>query len=147
MAQNIKTVISLLLLTLVFPLHSQTVAISDTVNTTHLQNENKVMPFVKAGLQVTGINAFVNLFDRWVLDADFAKISFASVKHNIEYGFVWDNDKFATNLFFHPYHGNLYFNSARSNGLSFLQSAPFAFAGSLMWETCGEREPPAVNDL
>ena len=103
--------------------------------------------FVKSAAEVFGINAFVNLFDRYILDADFAQISFPSIRHNIEYGFVWDNDKFATNLFFHPYHGNLYFNAARSNGLSFIQSAPYAFFGSLMWETCGEIEPPAINDL
>ncbi|MBR1769967.1 MAG: DUF3943 domain-containing protein [Bacteroidales bacterium] len=109
--------------------------------------ENKEKHFIKAGLEVVGINAFVNCFDRFVLDADFAKISFKTIKHNIEYGPVWDNDKFATNLFFHPYHGNLYFNSARSNGLSFFQSAPYAFAGSLMWEMCGEIEPAAINDL
>lgn len=108
---------------------------------------NQQKHFIKSGLETAGINIFVNLFDRYVLDADFAQISFHSVKHNIEYGFVWDNDKFVTNLFFHPYHGNLYFNAARSNGLNFLQSAPYAFAGSLMWETCGEVEPPAINDL
>ncbi len=109
--------------------------------------EKQKKHFFRAGVEVIGINAFVNLFDRYVLDAEFAKIGFNSIKHNIEYGFVWDNDKFSTNLFFHPYHGSLYFNAARSNGLSFLQSAPYAFFGSLMWETCGEIEPPAINDL
>ena len=47
----------------------------------------------------------------------------------------------------HPYHGNTYFNAARSNGMSFWQSYPYALGGSLMWEYFGENEPPALNDL
>ena len=60
---------------------------------------------------------------------------------------MWDNDNFNTNLFAHPYHGNLYFNSARSNGLTYFEAFPCAVAGSLMWEFFGEITPPAINDL
>lgn len=60
---------------------------------------------------------------------------------------MWDNDQFSTNLFAHPYHGGLYFNAARSNGLTFWESVPYSFCGSLMWETTCETEPPAINDL
>ena len=101
----------------------------------------------KAAVEAFGINVGVQLFDRFVLDADFAKINFKTIRHNIEHGFVWDNDQFSTNLFAHPYHGGLYFNAARSNGLSFWESAPYSFFGSLMWETTCEIEPPAINDL
>ena len=38
-------------------------------------------------------------------------------------------------------------NSARSQGLTFWESAPYAAIGSLEWEFLGEREPPALNDL
>jgi len=93
------------------------------------------------------INAGVHLFDRFVLNEDFAKTTFSSIGHNFDTGFVWDNDQFSTNMFAHPYHGNLYFNAARSNGLSFWQSSPYALGGSLMWEFFGEKEPPAVNDV
>ena len=103
--------------------------------------------FLRAAAQVTGINVLVNSFDRFVMNEDFAKISLHSIKHNVRYGFVWDNDSFSTNLFSHPYHGNLYFNSARSNGLTFWESVPFAMGGSLMWEFCGEVEPAAINDV
>ncbi|MBP5712837.1 MAG: DUF3943 domain-containing protein, partial [Prevotella sp.] len=47
----------------------------------------------------------------------------------------------------HPYHGNLYFNAARTNGLTFWESAPYSLGGSLMWEFFGEIEPPAINDI
>ncbi|MDO5759937.1 MAG: DUF3943 domain-containing protein [Bacteroidota bacterium] len=97
--------------------------------------------------EVVGINVFVNSFDRFILDAEFARVSFHSIQHNIENGFVWDYDKFSTNLFFHPYHGGLYFNAARSNGLNFWQSAPFSLFGSFMWEVAGEVEPPSINDI
>ena len=100
-----------------------------------------------AALEVFGINAFVWSFDSYVMDEEFAKISINTVRHNIKNGFVWDNDQFSTNLFAHPYHGGLYFNAARSNGLSFWESAPYSFGGSLMWEMVCEIEPPAINDL
>lgn len=100
-----------------------------------------------AALEAFAINAGVWAFDFLVLDADFAKINFNTIRHNIKNGFVWDNDQFSTNLFAHPYHGGLYFNSARSNGMNFWESVPYSFFGSLMWETMLETEPPAINDL
>jgi hypothetical protein len=50
-------------------------------------------------------------------------------------------------MFAHPYHGNLYFNAARTNGLTFWESAPYSLLGSAMWEFLGETEPPAINDI
>ena len=101
----------------------------------------------KAVWQTLGINTGIWTFDRYVLQEDFAKISINSIKENIKTGFVWDNDQFSTNLFAHPYHGNLYFNTARSNGMTFWESAPYALGGSLMWEIVAENEPPSMNDL
>lgn len=101
----------------------------------------------KAALEAFAINVGVQCFDQFVMNEDFAKISLHSIKHNIQNGFVWDNDQFSTNLFAHPYHGGLYFNAARSNGMNFWQSIPYSFCGSLMWETTCEIEPPAINDL
>ena len=101
----------------------------------------------QAVAEVTAINVGVQLFDRWVLKSDFAQTTLNSLKHNFTDGLVWDNDFFVTNMFAHPYHGNLYFNAARTNGLTFWESAPYALGGSLMWEFLGETEPPAINDL
>ena len=101
----------------------------------------------KAALGAFAINVGVQCFDQFVMNEEFAKISFHSIKHNIETGFVWDNDQFSTNLFAHPYHGGLYFNAARSHGMNFWESVPYSFCGSLMWETTCEIEPPAINDL
>lgn len=100
-----------------------------------------------AAAEAFGINVGVQLFDRFVIKADYAKINMHSIHENFKTGFVWDNDQFSTNLFAHPYHGGLYFNSARSNGLTFWESVPYSFCGSLMWEMTCETEPPAINDL
>lgn len=102
---------------------------------------------LSAAIETFGINAGVWAFDRFVLNAEFARISGKTVAHNFKNGFVWDNDQFSTNLFAHPYHGGLYFNAARTNGLNFWQSVPFAAGGSLMWEIVCENEPPAMNDF
>ena len=97
--------------------------------------------------EVTAVNVGVQLFDRWVLNSDFAQTTLRSLKRNFTDGMVWDNDFFITNMFAHPYHGNLYFNAARTNGLTFWESAPYALLGSAMWEFLGETEPPAINDI
>ena len=101
----------------------------------------------QAFAEVTAINVGVQLFDRWALNSDFAQTTLNSLKHNFTDGMVWDNDFFVTNMFAHPYHGNLYFNAARTNGLSFWESAPYSLLGSAMWEFLGETEPPAINDI
>ena len=101
----------------------------------------------QAAAEVTGINVFVQLFDRYVVKSDFAQTTMHTLKRNFTDGMVWDNDFFITNMFMHPYHGNLYFNAARTNGLTFWESAPYALGGSLMWEFLGETEPPAINDV
>ncbi len=100
-----------------------------------------------AAAEVTGINVGVQLFDRYALNSDFAQTTLRTIKRNFTDGMVWDNDFFITNLFAHPYHGNLYFNAARTNGLTFWESAPYALGGSAMWEFLGETEPPAINDI
>jgi hypothetical protein len=97
--------------------------------------------------EVTAVNVFVQLFDRYVTSEEFAQTTLRSIRHNFTDGMVWDNDFFITNMFMHPYHGNLYFNAARTNGLTFWESAPFSLLGSTMWEFLGETEPPAINDI
>ena len=97
--------------------------------------------------EVTGINVGVQLFDRYVTREDFAQTTLRSIRRNFERGMVWDNDYFHMNMFMHPYHGNLYFNAARTNGLTYWESAPYALFGSAMWEFFGEADPPAINDI
>lgn len=87
-------------------------------------------------------------YNYFIRDAEFAKISWESIGHNLQFkNWEWDDNSFTTNQFAHPYHGNLYYNSFRTNGYSFWQSVPAAFAGSYIWEVAGETHPPAPNDF
>lgn len=101
----------------------------------------------RAASEVVGLNIGVWAFDRYALKGDYAYINWSTIKRNFKTGPLWDNDKFSSNLFAHPFHGSLYFNSARSNGLNFWQSMPYAIGGSLMWEFFMECEYPSTNDL
>ena len=102
---------------------------------------------VRAAGTVVGLNLGVWSFDRFVCKSDFAYINAHTIRENLKHGFVWDNDCMGTNMFLHPYHGNLYFNAARSNGFNFWQSSLFAFGGSAMWELFMENEFPSTNDI
>jgi len=97
-------------------------------------------------LLLAGVAPF--LFDRYLTRQDYARISWQTVGHNLSPAhWEWDYDGFQTNQFGHPYHGSLYFNAFRSNGYSFWQSLPAAFAGSYLWETFAENQAPAPNDF
>jgi len=85
-------------------------------------------------------------FNRHVSDDSTATQSFDAWKRNIVQGMEWDADAFQTNMWAHPYHGAMYFNAARANGYDFWQSAAFSWGGSLLWETFGENNRPAIND-
>ncbi len=80
-------------------------------------------------------------FDRYVNKEGFSYISFETIKQNFKTGFQYDRDAFRVNQSSHPYHGGLFFDSARSNGYGYWESGLFAMAGSLIWECCMENTP------
>lgn len=143
---NMKQIFLLFFLLGLSTTMAQNIQPTDSLDLPKMVTPTKKQPW-KAAVQTIGLNIGVWAFDRYILNEDFARISIHTIKDNIRNGFVWDNDKFSTNLFAHPYHGSLYFNTARSNGMNFWESAPYALGGSLMWEIAAEREPPAINDL
>jgi hypothetical protein len=85
-------------------------------------------------------------FNRHVSDDSTAVVTFDTWKRNVVQGFEWDRDNFKTNMWAHPFHGATFFNSARSNGYDFWQSAAFSFTGSFLGEMFGEANRPAIND-
>lgn len=97
--------------------------------------------------QTVVLNTLVNRLDVWVRDRDWARVSTRVWAKNIRYGWAWDEDAFPTNVFSHPYHGGLYFNTARVNGLDFLESVPVTLFGAWTWEYFAETERPALNDF
>jgi hypothetical protein len=104
--------------------------------------------FVRAAAELVITELAPWSYNRFVRKAEFSKISFKSIGENLKpSSWEWDDNSFKTNQFAHPYHGNLYYSSFRSNGYSFWQSAPAAFAGSFLWEVAGETHKPAPNDF
>jgi len=104
-------------------------------------------PLWLCALRLVAGNGVTWAADRYVLNAEFARISPTTWKHNVQTGWEWDTDRFGMNYFFHPYSGSANFNAARSNGYNFYESVPFALAGSLMWEYFGENTLPSFNDV
>ena len=108
---------------------------------------NKRYTIWKPAVQTLGAVALTWSIDRYILNADYARIGVTTWKYNIKNGWEWDKDRFGVNFIGHPYSGTLSFNAARSNGYNFYQSFPFAVAGSLMWEYFGENTQPSYNDI
>ncbi|MBL0174341.1 MAG: DUF3943 domain-containing protein [Ignavibacteria bacterium] len=106
----------------------------------------KSSPWMVVG-RLTLANVTTWAIDRYVLNADFARIGFNSWKHNIQTGWEWDTDRFGMNYFFHPFSGGMFFNAARANGYTYFESVPFAFLGSLEWEYFFENTLPSYNDF
>jgi hypothetical protein len=98
--------------------------------------------------QALFVNVLVNRFDAWALREHWAiGAGTGSWRRNLRLGWEWDEDNFTTNMFAHPYHGGLYFNTGRANGLDYWESAPLAFLGSWTWEYLGETYRPSLNDF
>jgi hypothetical protein len=108
---------------------------------------NKRYPIWKPLVEVVGINVFTWSMDRFLFNEPFSHIGPSTWKYNIQKGWEWDDDRFGINFLAHPYTGSMYFNAARSQGYSYVQSIPFAATGSLMWEYFGENTRPSYNDL
>ena len=98
--------------------------------------------------EIIGLNTAIWSYNRFIRPGggEGFKIGVNSWEENIKNGFEWDDNNFNTNQFAHPYHGNLYFNSARSNNYNFWESIPFTFAGSFTWEYFYETHHPSMND-
>ena len=105
----------------------------------------KPRPLLAVG-EALAINVFVNRVDAWVFKDDWAHTGPKYWAQNLRLGWEWDEDAFPTNMFAHPYHGGLYFNAGRSNGLDYFSSVPIAFMGSWTWEYLGETYRPSLND-
>lgn len=116
---------------------------ADTISNDISEKKNYLLP----AAEVIGLNFGVWAYHRYLSGENWSNISLETIKNNLKYGFEWDADGYLINQFWHPFHGANYFNSARSNGLSFWESVPYAFAGSLMWEYFMENERPSYNDI
>ena len=100
--------------------------------------------------ETVGINIFVWAFAQYLMGQEsgaHSYISLDTMRDNLTLWYEWDPNHFTTNFFAHPYHGGLYYNAGRNNGLDFWASSFCAFGGSFMWEVFMERHRPSINDL
>ncbi len=97
--------------------------------------------------QIMGFNAMVWSYDRFLKNEPWARVSPQSWKHNIWTPPVLDHNLLTSNQLLHPYHGALYFNSARSNNFGFWGAAAMTVLGSVMWEYLAETYEASPNDL
>ncbi len=104
--------------------------------------------FLRAGVEWFSIQAVPASVNYFIRKDPVSHISFKNFFSHLKFSaWTWDDNLFATNQIAHPYHGQFYFNSFRSNNYSFLQSTLATVAGSYVWETAGETEPPSINDI
>ncbi len=90
--------------------------------------------------EITVNNLLVDAYHMWVLDED--RYGF-----NPSTTFGWDRSEFFINELGHPYHGGLYYASARAHAYDYWASFGFTVVGSLMWEALMDPEVASYNDL
>jgi len=103
------------------------------------------------GLSI-GAAAVVGLMAPWtwnmlLQDQPWTYVSPRSWWKGVTQGFAWDDNRFSVNHFRHPYHGHLYFSSARSNGFGYWDGALYATVGSYLWECCTETHVASIPDM
>lgn len=103
--------------------------------------------FWQAAGGIAAVNGLTWVYNWHIQRWAWANVGTRSWWENLHGGFAWDDDAFGANQIAHPYHGGLYFNSARSSGYDFWSSTPFVAAGSLSWEFFTENVRPSINDL
>jgi hypothetical protein len=100
-----------------------------------------------AAAEVAALNLGVWAYLHYVANEDYTYISGETIRDNFRDGWEWDRSRYFVNFYHHPYHGYLYYDAGRANGLGFWGSSVSAFGGSLMWEYTMEKYRPSINDL
>jgi Domain of unknown function (DUF3943) len=117
----------------------------------HAQQHQDSVPrsasFWRAAGGLAAINGLTWSYNWYVKRWHWANVGTRAWWNNLRHGFAWDDDAYMVNQLAHPYHGSLYFNSARGSGYGFWGSTAFAMAGSITWELLNENVRPSLNDL
>jgi hypothetical protein len=97
-------------------------------------------------LEVAGLNVMYNAINR-MRGHETSHVNPITWKNNLLDGFEWDDNAWQTNQFGHPYQGSNYYTAARSNGMSYWESAGVAAFGSATWEYFFENNRASFNDI
>jgi len=104
-------------------------------------------PHRNALLHAVGQPTFIWAVNHYLLNQYWAEISLKTLQHNIETGWVWDDDGFDVNQVGHPTQGAFVYTAARAQGLGYWESLAYPTLASLIWEIGLETEPPSINDM
>jgi len=97
--------------------------------------------------EILGFQLLLNRTNRYLgTGRDDYRVTLDSIRTNLRSGWGTDKDPFNVNQLGHPVQGAMSLGFARSSGLSYWESAGYAFAGSAVWEIAGERTRPSRND-
>lgn len=58
-------------------------------------------------------------FNTYIMNSEFAKISFKSIEHNFERRWSTDVDELLTNMWAHPFNGSIYYNFVKSSSYNY----------------------------
>jgi hypothetical protein len=105
--------------------------------------QSHLIPALEVGGFIFGLNQFNRHFVDPRRDYESDENTFWK---NLRRTPVYDKDPFSVNQIGHPYQGGIYYDFARSAGLSYWESLLYTLGGSFLWETYGERTPPSIND-
>jgi hypothetical protein len=86
-------------------------------------------------------------YNKWGRDGGISDVGLRFWRENTFGRWDWDPNSFDINQIGHPLQGSLYYNGFRTNGYGFWTSQAASLAGSFLWECCGERNLPSINDL
>jgi hypothetical protein len=128
-----------------WPPAGQTGIVADSGTASQVAGTKK-RPWIAALEILVPINVGVWAIDRYAFKRDYSRISWESWKRSLRSEWIWCPDPLSASFFGHPYHGSQFFNAARSLGLSFWESMPYAAGGYLMWGYFFETDPPSIND-
>ncbi len=103
--------------------------------------------YFTSSAEIIVMNLSVYNFCTLILDQSWKKPNPSIMWNNLTSPWLWDTSSFIKNQAAHPYFGNMYYTSARSNGLNFLQSLLMTAAGSFLWENCIEAGNNSLNDF
>lgn len=141
-------VLSLFLIqTPLFAQHSEDALSSDESDAITFYNNSGEKHYVAALAGMFSSLFVIGGWNRFVVQASWAKVTLDDMAHFYEKNLSWDDDWYWTNFVLHPYQGALPYMGARSANLSVLESGLISVASSTIWEWFCERNAPSKNDM
>lgn len=136
----------------VMPVFEANVADS-ALDRTHSWESGANKSYLIPALEVPGFLGLLSIYDRLAYPNQtqdgkrvYSSTFSSSWEHMRTQNWVFDEDPFNINQFWHPYQGATMYGLARSSGLNFWESLAYSNVGSFLWKMAGETDPPSIND-